>query len=961
MRLACLPYLLAVSLLCVCAVHAQQAGNFLYDMGTSSSRLEEGFIRVSPDAAYSNGRGYGWLALPESAFDTLYNRIADTLFCDGVIGKKTMTFKTDIPAGEYFVLITVGHPGQQLMQVMITVNGQVLTENLSAPWFRLPYRSIRQKIRIGKAGAVVELKAVGKVDLIGLHRVEFRSVSEKSESIFLDTPETETEQMTAIAATFHARLRRDPANTALANRLNILQKLLTAERYFELAGWSWSVTQTKMNQIQRMYAAIDLLDQIVADPSDDLYHKALYLLAKIHYWLSKEDTDLLDENRSQLYFDKLAGVFPQHELIRMYKGQQIEDSFTPDANMKHAPKWAVLQHEAISRMLKVIHWWVQHRQAENGELGGKYADDVEMLRWWLPAILGADDSLARAGYTRLADGIWNSGALLRGYDKKIDDVEHSAELFRDSHTGMFLIRYGDPAYVERAMISMQNFDAVWSAFTSSGHRHFKSYYLSATQTLTGPVYGADVPLNARALLPGLWAAWYNQNPVLLKQFSQWAKAWVEHAAKPENGKPAGIIPAAVWFGKHKITAKSNKWYEPGLRYSYYNWDHLGHISELYSFLSGMHALTGNSLFLNPVNKVADLMRSGSKDGEVGRCQPGSLQWVKNTLRSGGKDKTAGANPFGNIFAMTARLTGDERYDDLIKQYASPYNQFQLTGNQNQLLAGFDVILNSLRYNFPLLTSEAKFTDRVYVRGSDLLTGMYTGHFGRGFEYPAMVASWKNTGPDVAVFVRRGDKSSALVSLYNAGGEKQVEMNTWMLTPGVYKVSVGLDENDDAVADKSVSEQLVTITERVGKVKIKLAAKRQVLVEITRKSQIVQNAIALPDIAIARADIVVSESDQTIGDQQVRYTVHNIGNAPSAPAMVYLITNGLPADSCRLEAIQAPNDLVARSRTSVFRFTPKPGSYQITIQVKYAQQEVNSYNNTAAVSYTHPGFKRQHHD
>jgi hypothetical protein len=57
-------------------------------------------------------------------------------------------------------------------------------------------------------------------------------------------------------------------------------------------------------------------------------------------------------------------------------------------------------------MQKIIHWWVKEKQAANGEMGGKYGDDVELLRWWMPAIMGADDSIARLGYKRLADGIW---------------------------------------------------------------------------------------------------------------------------------------------------------------------------------------------------------------------------------------------------------------------------------------------------------------------------------------------------------------------------------------------------------------------------------------------------------------------------------------------------------------------------------------------------------------------------
>ncbi len=38
--------------------------------------------------------------------------------------------------------------------------------------------------------------------------------------------------------------------------------------------------------------------------------------------------------------------------------------------------------------------------------------------------------------------IWNSDLLYRGYSKSVDDVEHSAELFRDLYPGMFMIRYG---------------------------------------------------------------------------------------------------------------------------------------------------------------------------------------------------------------------------------------------------------------------------------------------------------------------------------------------------------------------------------------------------------------------------------------------------------------------------------------------------------------------------------------
>lgn len=936
--------LLVGALFTFCHANGRQADHFLFDMGSPVSKVEKGFIRVTPATTYSKERGYGWLSAPRQAFDTTYHRIPDSLFRDGVTGKGSLVFRADVPPGDYFVSLTVGYPGEQAIPMEMMINDSALA-NITVPWYRLPYRSVCRKVTIGSKGAIVKVIGTGSAQLVGIYSLEFRPVAAWPVNTFTKGPETDLSEMTSVALSLEKELGNDPDNFALETRLNILQKHITAATFYEQAGWSAEVRKTRMNQIQRMYAAIDLLDQVVADRTSPLYYKSLYLLAKIHYWLYKEDSELLSESKASVFFNELAKAFPDHQLIRMYKGDQIEDPYVSDVDMQNAPDWVRFQREAMGRMLKVIHWWVKERQAPNGELGGKYADDVEMLRWWLPAILGADDETARKGYTRLADGIWNSGELIRGYDKKIDDVEHAAELFRDSHAGMFLVRYGDPAYVERAMISMQNFDKVWSDTTHLGHRHFKSYYFSATEALEKSPYGVDVPLNARALLTGLWAAWYNRNPALLRQFSEWAKAWVADAGRTENGKPAGIIPPAISFKNEGIGGDSDKWYNPRLRYSYYQWDHLGHIVELYSFLNGMHDLTGDKSFLNPINKVAELMRHQQEETET--AEPGTLKWVEQTLTAGGDDKTAGANPFGNLFAMTANLSGDKQYDQLIRQYASPYNKYQLTGDVKELLGGFDQILNSLHYNFPLLTSEVKFTDRVYVRGSDLLTGMYTGHFGRGFEYPALVATWKNTGRNVSVFVRKGDRSSAVVSLYNAGAARQVEMNTWMLAPGQYKLRIGTDENDDTVAEKLIHEELVTIRERVGVIRIDLPARSQIVVRIDPEKLFEPNQTALPDIAVAGRDIQVLKNANKPG---IDVNVHNIGNAESGKLMAYLIVNESVSDSVALASIEAPNDLVPRVQKVYFNFSPKAGQDQITIKVKSDGQELNSYNNIATIQY-----------
>ena len=86
---------------------------------------------------------------------------------------------------------------------------------------------------------------------------------------------------------------------------------------------------------------------------------------------------------------------------------------------------------------------------------------------------------------------------------------------------------------------------LWTEVSPIGHRHFKSYNYGADKTDPDPVHGFDVPLNARAIKPGLWVAWYNRQPDVVKVLSEWCRAWVKDAMRTDGGKPKGIFPAGV--------------------------------------------------------------------------------------------------------------------------------------------------------------------------------------------------------------------------------------------------------------------------------------------------------------------------------------------------------------------------------------------------------------------------------
>ncbi len=490
---------------------------------------------------------------------------------------------------------------------------------------------------------------------------------------------------------------------------------------------------------------------------------------------------------------------------------------------------------------------------------------------------------------------------------------------------------------------MQNFEKVWTGITPKGHRHFRSCYLSASRVLEKAPMNVDVPLNARAVLPGLWTAWYNRNPSLIRLFSEWGKAWVADAARDEGGKPAGLMPAAVAFANDGIGSHTGKWYDPGLAYDYYKWESLGHINEMYAQLIGMYGLTGNTTFLAPLDFCYRLMQQAAREKLPKDPAQGTLDWAKKVLLQGGVDKGASNNPMAEIFAMAGQIGGSRKYRDFVTVNGDPYNKYRVNKDMKVIYKGLEEVLASLRYNFPLLTAEIKYTDRVYVPGSDLLFGMYTGHFGSGYEYPSTVATWKNTGPDMGVFVRGGDHRSARISLYNFGRPRKITMQTWLLEPGVYKLISGMDKDDDGEIDSHQTERTVVLRERVNQVQLLIPSRRLQVISLEQVKTGPKTVVA-PDVAISGRDI-------SFASGQLDVKVHNVGSVTAKQVTVELWNGMRRIESATIAQIDAPNDLLPRWKTISFKTDLKNVTSSITVKVSTDQPEITTFNNTASCQLT----------
>ena len=674
------------------------------------------------------------------------------------------------------------------------------------------------------------------------------------------------------------------------------------------------------------------------------YAKACLNAGRTLYWIAREGGKREYYSKAEGLFKEAAAEYPDHRLVKMYLGEKIPWTSTYTEGIDGAPQWAVLQREALARVLEVCEYWVTRRQRDDGQFGGGWGDDVEMLRWWTPAVLASADPVAARGLRRLVDGVWErSGILEDGYCRRMSDVEHSAEPTSDTLPSMVAIEYGNPEYVERCMLAMRPMRDVWTARNRKDRLHFRSVQVSSTAVSEDPKWAFDVPYCARAAKPGLWVAWYNRHPALMRLFEAWAKAWVEDSRETENGKPAGVIPPSVRFPDGVTGVGKEGWWKPDLYWSYFTFP--GGCQLLVEQLLGTWALTGDASFMEPVAHALGLAARHWRGEWDAVGPPGSESWV-----------AAKCTVFRDGFAKWRLLGGDSRFDDVLAQHGPGYLRWVLTGDKAHLTEDCRRSIASTKFNFEMLTSEVRFTDRVSVRGTNHLYAMYTGGTGIPGYYPTLRVTWLNTGKHFAALVLPRQRDGLRLLAYNfEATTRSVGMRLWDLAPGTYELRTGPDDDRDDVPDRVELRRQVTLAERGQAVELQLPPRRLQSVEMRPVELLPDSGFSLPDPAMSDRDVKVTSDGAGL---HVNVRVHNIGcrDARGVTVRLFPIVGGTQQDTClaqqTIPLIPAPLDLRPSVRQASLAASLPEGVNAVGIRLGFEdpkQRELCLANNRLTAS------------
>jgi hypothetical protein len=209
---------------------------------------------------------------------------------------------------------------------------------------------------------------------------------------------------------------------------------------------------------------------------------------------------------------------------------------------------------------------------------------------------------------------------------------------------------------------------------------------------------------------------------------------------------------------------------------------------------------------------------------------------------------------------------------------------------------------------------------------------------------SMVVSWNNPDPDISRLVSYGDSRTVRVNLFNFKSDPQsISMRLWRIEDGIYRLRMGLDLDDDGKIDSRrplLRDEKIALR-RFSDTSLVIPPLQNVAVEIERVKALKSHG-SLPDLAVHPERGV-----NAIGDE-LRVTVHNIGNAPARNVVVDILdASGRLIGRETIRDIEAPLDW--KPRTIELRFDLQGRDWaKIVIDPENKIREIYKGNNTVAV-------------
>lgn len=678
------------------------------------------------------------------------------------------------------------------------------------------------------------------------------------------------------------------------------------------------------------------------------YYKAKLYDARARYWNAMEAGDANAKGKALADMKWLLRIRPDNRIVNEYAGTPVPWGEYLNADTDEHPAWAAYLREAYARELAILERFCEMRQMPDGQFGGGWGDDVEMMRKWVPiAAISTCSSSVRRGIEHLAEGVWTY-ACHNGFEKgekQVGDVEHSAEPSADTFPTMLLLKYGDPLWFERNLRSCKTIKEMFMGVDQKGHPRFKSSFFDATGVAIHDRSGGDTGYCARAMKHFLWAAWYG-NAEAKDWYLRWVNGWREMAMLDAPDKPAGVLPGDIWFpsGSYKpLSGSKNPWYVDDPAHVY---GPFGTAEMIYDSFLAAYSLSADRKFLQPIELLMDWASFGpyQKDSERAKYPRGSREWFRQPMQHMHKPQHT---------ALYRYFTGVRAYDEYTMRFGTPPQKYQINHDLDVFMNDIEVAAKSLRNNLWYYTTEVLSTDRLHLPAVETVFGAYTGAITTtgDTETQTFAVTYDTPSTDFAALVVDSTPERLRVWLYSFWDKPtEIGLHLWRLRPGEYILSQGEQLRGEFPFQHRYAwktQRRVRILRRADQVRVILPPGKVYVVDLRLARE-----LGVPEKA---CDLAIAPSDVTVDRGSVSVTVHNIGQKPAENFTVSLqrqtrVGKWSTLASTTVKFLAEPKNLEPSTALVTFKLPEAllAGKCRVLVDAKAELFEICESNNIAEV-------------
>ena len=612
---------------------------------------------------------------------------------------------------------------------------------------------------------------------------------------------------------------------------------------------------------------------------------------KLNLW-TRFEADLRD----------LSRVNPEHFPGRNYAAVAFPGAPRPPFVQAEPPAgvplWAFRQVDLLGRVKRFVSWYIDHRQIENGELGGGLSDDTDLTNTWPGvALMGSEPDKLKRSLRAVLDACYAHGMFTNGLPTIQADELHSYEEGINALGENLILDHGSPKQLERAMETVRGVAGI-TGVNGAGHRHIRSSYYSGTKLAEEGPWGWSKSYSYLVLQPGYLLVDYNGNPTAKKTILELADGLLAHG-RPESGGRFSL-PSAIHFASDQEGIATRIRLPWPLFWAAWRW-------------------TGSRHYLAPI-----------LDGD-----PGAL----SSVNANALDLLDLRKSWGERLASAPR--GESQGD--------AHFAWQVSGDKRHLETLYAQQIESAALREYINTEGSLWIDRVDVPHAELQRARLGGvALVRNGLFPGHAVSWRFEAPasdqSLAILIPDATPTALKIIAYNLETRPvRAILTGWNVDPGVWDIVQGQDSDLDDVADTSLAAHTARF-ERTRTLELSFAPRATTIVTLKLKT---------PGKPYwDRPDLGIDPEDVTVDGRLVRVRVHSLGSVDAPPAQIVVRTRaGKLAASATIPALAAPLDLLPRTTLVELLLPPgtDPAEGTVEIDPDHLIEEITASNNRARFS------------